>query len=73
MWQRMISRHNARVTQHGFVIGLIAVFLASHFIVRDLDDGGPHTILLAILTAGIYSAFKQRKCMSAIWLGSRVQ
>jgi alpha-1,2-mannosyltransferase len=69
MWQRVISVHNATVAQHGFVIGLGTVFLASHFIVRDLDDGGPHTILLAILTAGIYSLFKQRKWMGAIWLG----
>ena len=69
MWHRMVSMHHAMVTRHGFIIGLVTVFLASHFIVRDLDDGGPHTILLAILTAGIYSAFKQWKRLGAVWLG----
>ncbi len=69
MWHRMLSSRHATMTQHGLVIGLVTVLLASHFLVRDLDDGGPHTILLAILTAGIYSAFKQWKRTSAICLG----
>lgn len=69
MWHHMVSQHSATATEQGFIIGLVAVFLASHFIVRDLDDGGPHIILLAIITAGIYSAFKQRLHLSALWLG----
>jgi alpha-1,2-mannosyltransferase len=69
MWHQMVSPHSAGITHRGFVVGLVTVFLASHFIVRDLDDGGPHAILLAILSAGIYSASKQRMYQSALWLG----
>jgi alpha-1,2-mannosyltransferase len=69
MWHQMVSQNSAEITYQGFVVGLVTVFLASHFIVRDLDDGGPHAILLAILSAGIYSAFKQRMYQSALWLG----
>ena len=69
MWQRMVSPQDPVVARRGFVIGLITVFLASHFLIRDLDDGGPHVILLAILTAGIYSIFNRRIGLGATWLG----
>ncbi len=69
MWHRMVSQEDAVVARRGFVIGLIAVFLASHFLIRDLDDGGPHAILLAIITAGIYFIFKRRIGLGATWLG----
>jgi alpha-1,2-mannosyltransferase len=69
MWYHMVSQHSATASEQGFVTGLVAVFLASHFIIRDLDDGGPNIILLAIITAGIYAAFKQHMYQSALWLG----
>jgi alpha-1,2-mannosyltransferase len=69
MWQRMVSQQDPVVARRGFLIGFCAVFLASHFLIRDLDDGGPHVILLAILSAGIYSTFNRRTGLGATWLG----
>ncbi len=50
-------------------IGAVTVLLAFQFILQDLDDGGPHLILLAILTAGIYSAWRGREKLGAMWFG----
>ena len=69
MWHRMVSQQDAVVARRGFIIGFITVILASHFLIRDLDDGGTHAILLAILTAGIYSIFNRRIGLGATWLG----
>ena len=49
--------------------GAVTVLLAFQFILQDLDDGGPHLILLAILTAGIYSAWQGREMLGAMCFG----
>ena len=46
-----------------------AVVLTLPFIIADLDDGGPHLILLAILTCGIYAIWVGREWVGAILFG----
>lgn len=57
------------VAAQGLTIGAASVLLASHYVIRDLDDGGPHLILLAMLAAGIYSAWRGHEYRAAVWFG----
>lgn len=52
-----------------FVPAALALLLASHYLVRDLDDAGPHTVLLAILVGGAYCVWQSRERLAACWFG----
>ncbi|MBI4574166.1 MAG: DUF2029 domain-containing protein [candidate division NC10 bacterium] len=56
-------------SSRGFEIATITTLLASHYIVRDLDDGGPHLILLAVLVGGIQCVWRGRDGLGAMWFG----
>src|SRR6266851_10168857 len=49
MMQTTARAANPPLEGAGFQISVLTVLLASHYIIRDLDDGGPHLILLAML------------------------
>lgn len=66
---RMTRERSALTPGAGIWIGAATVLLAFQFILQDLDDGGPHLILLAILTAGIYCAWQGRDKLGAVWFG----
>ena len=66
---RMLRDRSKVATTEGFWIGAVTVLLAFQFIVQDLDDGGPHLILLAILIAGIYVGWQGREKLAAMWFG----
>jgi alpha-1,2-mannosyltransferase len=51
------------------LIGVGAVALTSQFILNDLDDGGPHLILLGILTCGIYAIWVGKEWVGAALIG----
>ena len=65
----MVRERSAQVASKRLTIGVLTLVLASHYIIRDLDDGGPHIILLAIVVTGIYSVWKGRERLGAIWFG----
>jgi alpha-1,2-mannosyltransferase len=65
----MVRRRSAAVAAQGLTIGALSLLLASHYVIRDLDDGGPHLILLAMLVGGIYSAWKGHEYRAAAWVG----
>jgi len=65
----MVRQRSAAVASQELTIGALSVLLASHYIIRDLDDGGPHLILLAMLVGGIYCASKGREHQAAAWFG----
>jgi len=50
-------------------VTLLSTVLALHYLLRDFDDGGPHVILLAILTGGVYCIWRGRGKLAAFWLG----
>ena len=60
LFQRMFCGASESSNSSRLLVGVGAGVLALQFILNDLDDGGPHLILLGILTGGIY----------AIWAGS---
>lgn len=66
---RMVHDWSDVTPPEGFWIGAVTLLLAFQFILQDLDDGGPHLILLAILTAGIYSVWQGREKLGAMWFG----
>jgi hypothetical protein len=53
-----------------FSILIIAtLILGVHYLIRDLDDGGPNLILLSILLGGMYCVWQGRDKLGASWLG----
>ncbi len=66
---RMTRAQSGKTPTAGVWMGAISIVLALQFILQDLDDGGPHLILLGILTAGIYSIWQGREKLGALWFG----
>ena len=51
-------------------IAVVALILASHYIIRDLDDGGPNLVLLALAMGGVYGAWSGHEIAAAGSLGA---
>lgn len=51
------------------LLGVGAGALTLQFILNDLDDGGPHLILLGILTGGIYAIWAGKERLGAALVG----
>ncbi len=51
------------------VVGVGAGALTLQFILNDLDDGGPHLMLLGILTGGIYAIWVGRERLGSVLVG----
>jgi hypothetical protein len=64
---RMVREWSEVTPPVGLWISGITLLLALQFILQDLDDGGPHLILLAILTAGVYSVWQGHEKWGAMW------
>jgi alpha-1,2-mannosyltransferase len=67
--QIIVRGRSTALASQGLTIGALSVLLASHYVIRDLDDGGPHLILLAMLVGGIYSAWRGNEYRAAAWFG----
>jgi alpha-1,2-mannosyltransferase len=64
---RMVREWSEVTPPEGLWISGITLLLALQFILQDLDDGGPHLILLAILTAGVYAVWQGCEKWGAMW------
>jgi hypothetical protein len=53
-------------------IAAITLILAAHYVIRDLDDGGPNLVLLALTMGGIYCVWAGRDLRAAGCLGAAV-
>jgi hypothetical protein len=51
------------------VLIMATLILGGHYLIRDLDDGGPNVILLIILIGGMYCFWRGRNWLGAFWLG----
>lgn len=69
MCYRMARTQSGTTPTAGLWMGAISIVLALQFILQDLDDGGPHLILLGILIAGIYSIWQGREKFGSLWFG----
>jgi hypothetical protein len=52
-----------------FWISLVSIVLVFQFLLYDLDDGGPHSILLGIIIGGVYAIWRNWKKTGAALLG----
>lgn len=51
------------------LVGVGAGALTLQFILNDLDDGGPHLVLLGILSGGVYAVWLGREWLGAALIG----
>ncbi len=68
-FQRMLCGSINSQTWSRLLMGVGAGALTLQFILNDLDDGGPHLILLGILAGGIYAIWVGRERLGAALVG----
>lgn len=69
LFHRMLCGTSDSNVWSRLLVGVGAGALTLQFILNDLDDGGPHLILLGILTCAIYAIWAGRERLGAIILG----
>ena len=69
LFNRMVASSAGRGWKHLFLVGGGAILLVFQFVLQDLDDGGPHLILLGILSSAIYSVWRNRTRLGAVLFG----
>lgn len=69
LFHRMLCGASDSRNGSGLLVGVGAGLLTLQFILNDLDDGGPHLILLGILTGGIYAIWMGRDRLGAALIG----
>jgi hypothetical protein len=62
---RMVRVQVESLRPYGLTLGAVAGLLALRYLINDLDDGGPHLILLALLTGGIFAVWRGREVLGA--------
>lgn len=69
LFHRMLCGPSNPSVWSRLLVGVGAGALTLQFILNDLDDGGPHLILLGILTGGIYAIWAGRERLGAVLIG----
>lgn len=69
LFHRMLCGPSKSKSWSSLLVGVGAGALTLQFILNDLDDGGPHLILLGILTGGIYAIWVGRERLGAALIG----
>jgi len=69
LFHRMVCSSGNLKGWGGLLLGVGAGALKLQFILNDLDDGGPHLMLLGILVGGIYSIWVGRERLGAALVG----
>lgn len=69
LFHRMLCGPSHSNVWSRLLVGVGAGALTLQFILNDLDDGGPHLILLGILTCAIYAVWTGKERLGAIILG----
>ena len=69
LFHRMLCGTSDSSVWGRLLLGVGAGALTLQFILNDLDDGGPHLMLLGILTGGIYAIWIGRERLGAALVG----
>lgn len=69
LFHRMLCGTSNSSVWSQLLVGVGAGALTLQFILNDLDDGGPHLMLLGILTGGIYAIWVGRERLGAALIG----
>jgi hypothetical protein len=67
--QRMLHGHAGGAAPRPVLLAVLTVLLTFQFILQDLDDAGPHLILLMILVGGMYAVWRGQDGLGALWFG----
>lgn len=65
----MVARARPLDSSTALAVGVITLVLGAQYILRDLDDGGPHLLLLTILVAGMACVARGRDVFGAACFG----
>jgi alpha-1,2-mannosyltransferase len=57
------------ILTQSYYVEIATLLLASHYIVRDLDDAGLNSILLGIVMFGVYSIVRKRYTVGSLSIG----
>jgi hypothetical protein len=68
-WLARMTRPRSDADMHDAGVMGLTVLLAAHYILRDLDDGGPHLLLLAAVVGGLWGIDRHRLGLGAAALG----
>lgn len=66
---RMVNARFPELARANLFLSIMTVVLAGQFILYDLDDGGPHAILMGMMVGGLYAVWTGREKLGALWLG----
>lgn len=69
LFYRMTAPTGTQSRKDLYLLGGGSILLVFQFILQDLDDGGPHLILLGILSAAIFSIWQHRQRLGSILFG----
>ncbi|MBS0181942.1 MAG: DUF2029 domain-containing protein [Nitrospira sp.] len=69
LFHRMLRGTSHSSAWNRLLVGIGAGALTLQFILNDLDDGGPHLMLLGILTGGIYAIWVGKERLGAMLIG----
>jgi hypothetical protein len=69
LFHRMLCGASDSNSLRRLLVGVGAGMLTLQFILRDLDDGGPHLILLGILSGGFYAIWAGKERLGAALVG----
>ncbi|MBP1777449.1 MAG: rane protein of unknown function, partial [candidate division NC10 bacterium] len=65
----MVGRGRRLDSATVLAVEVVTLVLGAQYILRDLDDGGPHLLLLTILVGGAYCVSRGRDVLGATWFG----
>lgn len=66
---RLAQPWSPRLLERRWPVCAATLLLAVPYVVRDLDDGGPHLILLALAVGGLQSAARGRTVLAGVCIG----
>ncbi len=69
LFYRMTIPTNTQGRKDLYLVGGGSILLVFQFILQDLDDGGPHLILLGILSSAIYALWQNRERLGSVLFG----
>ena len=69
LFYRMTARTGTQGRKDLYLVGGGSILLVFQFVLQDLDDGGPHLILLGILSSAIYAVWQNRERLGSVLFG----
>ena len=69
LFYRMTAPTGAQPRNDLYLAGGGSILLVFQFVLQDLDDGGPHLILLGILSSAIYAVWQNRERLGSVLFG----